>query len=286
MTNPDGGGIPARHAGKEHTLAVRVRAGLSGDDLRGDLRLGAGAALNGFLEHIHDEIRSRGLEDLMAILLLVHIHDDIAVAVQNTGEGERLLIDTLIGDGSEGDSHLHGRDAGRTERQTEGVSVDVLIRNAHQVQIFDRAGNADIGHQNLRRSGVVAVPKGTAEALRAFITAAAVVLGPGILAAGILPAGNRNRHVVGNRSRGSAQVDGGRIDRQRLDGGADGHGHAAGAIKRLSGGRLITAADDGFQFAGAVIEYTGGCLRLLNLGIGAVRIAGLIDLIGRSRRRG
>ncbi len=87
MTNPDGGGIPARHAGKEHTLAVRVRAGLSGDDLRGYLCLGAGAALNGFLEHIHDEIRGRGLENLMAILLLVHIHHDVAVAVHNAGEG-------------------------------------------------------------------------------------------------------------------------------------------------------------------------------------------------------
>ena len=55
----------------------------------------------------------------MAILLLVHIHHDVAVAVHNAGEGERLLIHALVGDGAEGDGHLHRGEAGGAERQTE-----------------------------------------------------------------------------------------------------------------------------------------------------------------------
>ena len=87
MADPDGGGIPARHAGKEHAFAVRVSAGFARHDLRRNLRLGARAALHGFFEHIYHEIRCRGLEHLMAILLLVHIDDNVAVAVHNAGEG-------------------------------------------------------------------------------------------------------------------------------------------------------------------------------------------------------
>ena len=198
VADPDGAGIPARHAGEEHALAVRVRAGLARDDLRGNLRLGTRAALHGLLEHIHHEIRRRGLEHLMAILLLVHIHHDVAVAVHNAGEGERLLIHALVGDGAEGDGHLHRGEAGGAERQTERIGVDVFIGDAHQVQIFHRTGHAHVGHQNLRRGGVIAVAQRAAEALRPLVSAAAVVLRPRILAAGILPAGNRNGHVVGD----------------------------------------------------------------------------------------
>ena len=279
VSNPDAAGIPARHAGKEHALAVRIGAGFAADHLRGNLGLGSGAALHGFLEHIRDQIRCGRLEYLMAVLTLAHVHVDIAVRIQNVGEGDRLLIYALVGDGAESDGHLHRRDTGGAQRQTKGISVDIFILHAHQLQIIDCAVHADVTHQDLRSGCVVRIAHGVSEALRAFVTAAAIVLRPGVLAGRILPAGNRRGHVVGDGGGRSTQIDGRRIDRQRLDGGADRHVHIAGAIERLAGCRLVAAADDGFKLAGAIIIDTGGGLRLLNFGVGAVAVSRLIDLV-------
>ena len=279
VTDPHGGGVPACHAGEEHALGIGVGAGLAGDDLRGNLRLGAGAALHGFLEHIRNQIGCGRLEYLMAILLLMHVDDDVAVVVKDSGEGQRLLIDALVGNGAECNSHLHRRDAGGTQRQTERIGVDVLVLNAHELEIADRAGNADVAHENLRSGGVVRIAQRVAEALRALIAAAAVVLRPCVLAGGILPAGDRNGHVVGDGRGRCAKVDRRGVDRQRLDGGADGHVHVAGTVERLAGSRLVAAADNRLELACAIVVDDGGGLRLLDLGIGAVGVARLIDLV-------
>ena len=84
VANPHGAGVPACHAGEEYALAVGVGACLAGDNLRRNLRLCAGAALHSLLEHVHDQIGGRGLEDLMAVLLLAHVHNDVAVAVKDS----------------------------------------------------------------------------------------------------------------------------------------------------------------------------------------------------------
>ena len=216
----------------------------------------------------------------------MHVHDDAAAAVEDLREGERLLIDALVGDGAEGHGHLHRRDAGGAERQAERVGVDVLVRHAQQVQVFDRALDADVRHQDLRGGGVVRVDERGAEALRSLVAAAAVVLGPGIAAAAVLPAGDGHRHVVGDGGGRGAQVDGRGVDRQRLDGGADGHLHVAGAVERLARGGLVAPADDRLELARAVVIDARGGLRLLDLGVGAVRVAGLIDLVGRVAQAG
>ena len=160
------------------------------------------------------------------------------------------------------------------------------VVHAHQMQVIDCAIDADIAHQDLCGGSVVGIAHGAAEGLRSLISAAAVILRPGVLAAGILPAGDRHRHVIGNGSRGRAKINCRSIDRQRLDGRTDGHVHIACAVKRFACSRLVASADNGLQFTGAVVIDAGGRLWLLNLGIGAVGVARLIDLVGRIAQAG
>ena len=103
------------------------------------------------------QIGRRGLENLVTVLLLMHIHHDVPVAVQDPREGKGLLIDALVGDGAEGNGQLHRCDAGGTQGQAKGIRVDIRILNAHQMEVFHRTGYAHIGHQNLRRGGVVGI---------------------------------------------------------------------------------------------------------------------------------
>ena len=116
--------------------------------------------------------------------------------------------------------------------------IDVIVVHAEAVQVFHRVAHADQVHHGLRGGGVVAAAHGLAQRGRAGVAGAGVVLGPGVLLAVVLPARDRQRHVEDDARRRGAALERRRVDRDGLDGGADGHLHVRGAVERLArGGR-------------------------------------------------
>ena len=281
VTNPNGRSIVARHAGKEHALLVGVGARLACHRLSANLGIGTGAALDGCLQHIHNHVGRGFGEDPAAGLIGVTIPDHIAFAIRNAKDGNRLLIHAAIGQHAKGHRHLQGCNAAGTQRQAKGGCVNVIVINAQPMEEVHRAVNAHHGHQGLGSRRIVALHHGSAQGFRPGVSAAAVVLGPRIFALAVFPAGNRYRHIVYNAGRTAAQLKCRSINGDRLNGRANRHLHIRCPVQGLPLGWGCSAAYDGLDFASAVIQHHRRHLRLHNLRIGAVRVAGAVHLIRR-----
>ena len=157
----------------------------------------------------------------------------------------------------------------------------MVVVNAQPVQEVHRAVHAHQGHQGLGRGGVQALLHGVAQGGGAGVAAAAVVLRPGVLAVGALPAGDGQGHVEHDAGWGRAQFQRGSIDGDGLDGGAHGHLHVGGTVEGLALSGHGTAAHNGLQLARAVVQHHRGALGLDDLVIGAVGVAGAVDLVRR-----
>ena len=161
----------------------------------------------------------------------------------------------------------------------------MLVIHTQPVQEIHTPVHADHIHQGLRRSGVMGFGHGSPQGFRSDISAAAVVGRPAVIALGILPAGDRNRHVVDHRSRAGAQLQCRRVNGNRLDRGADRHLHVRGTVQRFPGRHLCPAAHNRQQFTHAVVQHCAGGLGFNDFRIGTVRVPAAENLIGRIPQR-
>ncbi len=205
--------------------------------------------------------------------------DHVSGAVGDAQEGDRLLIDAPVAEHAEGHGQLHRGDAAGAQGEAEGRCVDVVAVHTHAHEEIHRTVHAHHGQERLRRRDVVAALHAGAQGLGAHVVASAVVLGPGVLAVRAGPPGDGHGDVVDDAGGGIAHLQGGRIDGDGLDGGADGHLHVRGAVKGLSGGRSRARTHDGLQLARAVVQNHRRGLGLDDFVIGAVVVEGAVDLV-------
>ena len=205
--------------------------------------------------------------------------DHVPGAVRDTQERDRLLIHTPIAQHAEGHGQLHRGDAAGAKRQAKGRGINVVAVHPHAHEEIHRPVHADHGQKRLRCGHVMAALHAVAEGFGAHIIAPAVVLGPGVLAVRPGPPGDGHGNVIDDAGGGVAHFQGGRIDGDGLDGGADRHFHIRGPVERLAGGGTRARSHDGLQFARAVVQHHRGGLRLDDLIIGAVIVEGAVYLV-------
>ena len=230
MPDPDRGAVPARHAGEEHALLVAVRACLARNGLAGNAGGLARAGGHDILQNIHGQPCGGCLEHLTARLVRVRVIEDIVVAVRQPQEGNGLLVHTAVAQSPERDRHFDARKPAGAERQAERGLVDMLLACAQAKQIVIRAIHAHIVHQRIRGGGVVALGERRAQCFRPAVAAAAVIARPCVLPVIAAPARDGDGHIIQYRPRARAQLDGGSVDGDGLDGRADGHVHIRSAV--------------------------------------------------------
>ena len=272
MTDPQGGCVISGHAGEEYALLVGVGTCFSAHNLPADLRAGTGAALHRGLQHIHNQPGRAGREHLTPVLMLMSVPDHMTGGIGNAQYGDRFLVHAAVGQCAEGHRHLQRSNTGGAQAQAEGRGIDMPVINAHPVQEVHAAFHAHHGHQGCCRGCVMGFCHGRPQGFGAYIAAAPVVLRPGIIALGIFPSGNGYWHVVYHGRGTGAQLQGRRVNRDRLDGGTDRHLHVRRPVQGLPCRHLISGTDNRFQLTRPVIQHRAGSLRLNGFGIGAVGI--------------
>ena len=272
MTDPQGGSVVSGHTGEEYALLVGVCTGLTAHDLSADLCACTGTALYRGLQHVYDQPGSAGRENLAPFLVLVSIPYHIICGIGNTQHGYRLLVNAAVGQYAEGNRHLQRGNTGGTKAQAEGSGIDVAVVNTQPVQEVHAAFHAHIGHKCGCRGCIMRLGHGSAQGFRTHIAASAVVLRPGIVSLGILPAGNRYRHVVNHRGRAAAQFQGRCVNRNRLDGRTDRHLHVRSPVQGLPCCHFSTGTDNRLQLTRPVIQHRAGRLWLNGFCIGAVGV--------------
>ena len=269
MADPDRAGEIGREPCEEHALVVRVRAGLAGDGHAVDARGAAAAALHGVHEHVHEHVGRALAEDLALALGLLglHVQDDVAVRVRDLGEGQGLLVGAGVGDGAKGLRHLAHRDAGGAQRKAGAVGVDVIRVDAHGLQVLHAVGDADHAHERVGRNRVQRGAHARAQRHHPAVGAGGEVGG---IALGRAPALDGHRQVGGDRPRRVPLVQRRPVDRQGLDGGADGHVGVRRAVEHEELRLRRAAAHDRADLAGCVVvDHAGG------LGLNGLRAAGV-----------
>ncbi len=275
IARPDRRDIVAREADEIAVLVVGGGAGFAADGGRAEISAGAGAVGHGGLHHAAHIRCGVGFHGILALDGV--FQNDVAVLVGDHRIAARVAHDALVDEGGEGLRHLFDGDALRELSEREGgigvVGVALRAVVGHEArdaealgEVFPTGGEADFVEQ-LRRDGILGGNQRVAYADDAGI-AAGVAGEPAC--AGQTDIG---RVVHGGVLVDKTGVDGGGIDRQRLERASGRALGLGGEVVEKVGLLLAHVASDAGNVAGLGVENHDGRAQLLAraaIGLGQV----------------
>ena len=217
-------------------------------------------------------IRRGRLEHLPALLHFAHVDVDRAVGIKHLRKGIGFEVCAGVGDRTVGRGELDDRYARGAQRQSSAGGEDVVGIHAQLQQISYGILNAHVVHQHMRRGGIVRFVQRHAHGFHACERIAGEIARVAVRA---VPALDFDRHVQHRRAGGIAHVEGGTIDRERLNRRTNRHLELIGAVQLLLLYRLTAAADHSYELARMPVQHRRRGLRLHHRQIFAAAQRGL-----------
>ena len=279
VSAPNSSGIVRGIAGKPPVMVAAAGAGLSGNADALDLGLHAGSALNGFFQHISQIPGGLFIQHRSGILRIVQ--HQIALAVEDLGEGPGLPVDALIGDGSVSGCQIANRNA--VHHSAEGQRPIAFIGIIYPVKliVFYQGVESHVVDgviigivkgqivEHLHRHGITGGFHGL-ENIGQSVVDPVLIIRPGGGTEG------ERRIVINSSRRDQAKIQGRSVYRQRFDGGSRRQKALGGIVPGQAARLFAHTAHHGGDIAGFVVNNDNGGLKLL---IGAFRCGDVFQVL-------